>query len=175
MSFIFETIAIPFWFIVFIVASAAPIWLKWYKRFHTKYITTGILKRKLGISKSDAEKREDILKKATEHWTATSEMEAFQQSSSKKRIKKKSKRENDPVKRENIIKVLKALASYGEVGALPKTISDNAGVKTLDTAGALSYLVEKKYAEVINGAVGAKYYLTKLGRQYCVNKKIIPN
>jgi hypothetical protein len=173
MSFLFESIAIPLWFIAFIAASAAPLWLKWYKRFHVKYIVTGVLKRKLGIAKSDDEIKSEILKKANDHWTATSEMEAFKQSKSKSKPKKKTKRESDPARRENIIKVLKALAEQGEIGALPKTISDNSGVKTLDTTNALSYLVEKKYAEIINSSLGAKYYLTRLGRQYCANKKII--
>lgn len=172
MSFLFETIAIPFWFIAFVAASAWPLWLKWYKKFHEKYIVTGMLKSKLGIAKSDDEMKSEILKKATDHWTATSEMEAFNQSKSKSRLKKKTKREHDPARREDIIKVLKALAEQGEIGALPKTIADNTGVKTLNTASALSYLVEKKYAEVINSSLGAKYYLTRLGRQYCANKKI---
>ena len=94
-------------------------------------------------------------------------------SSTKSRSEKKTKREIDPVKRENIKKVLKALAEQGEKGALPKSISDITKVNYLDTNSALAYLVEKNYAEVISSALGAKYYLTSLGRKYCVNKKII--
>ena len=149
MSFLFETVNIPFWFIVFIVVSAAPLWLKWYRLFHSKYIKTGILKRKLGMAKSEEEMKQDIFKKATDHWTTTSEMEAFSNSSTKSRSEKKTKREIDPVKRENIKKVLKALAEQGEKGALPKSISDITKVNYLDTNSALAYLVEKNYAEVI--------------------------
>jgi predicted transcriptional regulator len=174
MSFLFETISIPAWFIIFIVASAAPLWFSWYKIFHKKFIATGLLKKKLGIAKSDAEMKLDIMKKATEHWTSTSEMESFAQSHSQAKTRKKTKRELDPVKRQNIQVVLKSLAEQGEKGALPKTISDNSNVNYIDTASALAYLVEKKYAEVISGTVGAKYYLTRLGRKYCMSKKIIP-
>lgn len=173
MSFLFETIAIPFWFIIFIVASASPLWLKWYRLFHKKYIKTGILKRKLGMEKSTEEMKQDILKKATEHWTNTSEMEAFGDSSKISSGKRKTKRELDPAKRENIIKVIKTLAEHGETGALPKSISDIAKVNFLDTSSALAYLVEKKYAEVTSSTLGEKYYITSLGRKYCVNKKII--
>ena len=173
MSFLFETIAIPFWFIVFIVVSASPLWISWYKVFHKKFITTGILKKKLGLAKSKAEKKLDILKKATDHWTATSEIEAFQDSGIKTKASKKTKRQVDPKKREDIQKVLKSLAEQGEKGALPKSISDMTNINHISTANALNYLVEKKYAEVINGSLGAKYYLTSLGRKYCVSKKII--
>ena len=63
MSFFFETIAIPFWFIVFIFGSASPLWIKWYKKF----IVTGVLFKKFKREKSVAEMKVDILKKATAH------------------------------------------------------------------------------------------------------------
>lgn len=186
MSFFFETVAIPFWFIVFVFASAAPMWTKWYVSFHKKYIKTGVLINKLRGKKSTAEMKEEVLKKATDNWNANSELSGFSDSgfsgfadsevtkAKPKTTKRKSvKKEIDPVKKQNIRKVLKVLADGGETGVLPKSISDKTNIRTIDTKSALSYLTEKKYAEEINSTNGTKYYLTELGRKYCINKKYI--
>lgn len=171
MSFFFETILIPFWVIVFIFASAAPLWFKWFNQFYKKYIVTGILKKRFWRAKSAAEMKMDVLKKATEHWTATSELSAYSDSGGKK--SKAGKKNIDPVKKQNIRTVLKVLAEAGEAGILPKSITDKAKINNVDTASALKYLVEKEFSEITTSALGAKYYLTRLGRKYCINKKII--
>ncbi len=173
MSFFFETIAIPFWFIVFVVGSATPLWLKWYKKFHDKFIATGVLQKKFRRAKSVAEMKVDILKKATDNWNENSELSGF--SGSKVQKKKHVKKSIDQVKKHNIKSVLKVLAEHGEIGVLPRSISDVTGITIIDTKNALSYLIEKKYAEEINSTNGVKYYLTSLGRKYCVNKKYIDN
>ena len=171
MSFFFETISIPFWFIVFIFGSAAPLWLKWYKRFYNKFIVTGLLKKIFRRTKSAAEMKIEILKKATNHWNENSELSAFTDSSVKQ--KKTLKKNIDPVRKQNIRTVLKMLATSGETGILSKSISDKTDIRLLDTENALMYLTDKKYAELINSTNGKKYYLTDLGRRYCINKKLI--
>jgi predicted transcriptional regulator len=171
MSFFFETIAIPFWFIVFIFASATPLWLRWYKKFHKKFIVTGILQKKFRGAKSVAEMKMDILKKATEHWNENSDLTGLSETKVKKR--KTVKKNIDPAKKQNIQTVLKVLADAGEKGILPKSVSDNLNINTIETSNALTYLMEKKYAEEINSTNGTKYYLTDLGRRYCINKKYI--
>ena len=89
-------------------------------------------------------------------------------------IKKKTlKKKIDPVRKQNIQTVLKMLAASGETGVLSKSISDKTDISPLDTANALTYLTEKKYAELINSTNGKKYYLTDLGRRYCINKQFI--
>lgn len=170
MSFFFETIAIPFWFIVFIFASAAPLWIKWYKKFHNKFIATGILKKKFRRAKSAAEMKMDILKKATEHWNENSELSGFSGGAAETR--KTHKKRIDPVRKQNIKTVLKMLSESGETGILSKTIADKTGMNTLDATNALTYLTDKNYAELINSTHGKKYYLTDLGRRYCINKLI---
>jgi len=171
MSFFFDTLDIPFWFIVFIFSSAAPLWLKWAKRFHKKFIVTGLLAKRFNKVKSAAEMKIDILNKATNHWKENSELSGF---TDRVAIKKKNpKKDIDPVKKQNIQMVLKMLAEAGETGILPKSISDRADIPTLDTTNALMYLTEKKYAEQINSTNGTKYYLTDLGRRYCINKQIL--
>lgn len=171
MSFFFDSIEIPFWFIVFLLSSAMPIWIKWYKIFHKKFIVTGILQKKFRKAKTAAEMKMDVFNKATEHWNTQSELSAFPDSIKKKRNKVKNK--IDPDKKENILQVLKVLASAGEAGILPKSISDKTNINTRDTNSALTYLIEKEYVEEINSTNGTKYYLTKLGVKYCINKKFI--
>ena len=173
MSFFFETIAIPFWFIVFVFGSAALLWFKWYIKFHKKFIVTGIFLKKFKRVKSVAEMKVDVLKKATDNWNENSELSGF--SGSKVQKKKNVKKSIDQVKKHNIKSVLKVLAEHGEIGVLPRSISDVTGITIIDTKNALSYLIEKKYAEEINSTNGVKYYLTGLGRKYCINKKYIEN
>ncbi|MDH5395089.1 MAG: hypothetical protein OEW97_02350 [Gammaproteobacteria bacterium] len=171
MSFLFETVALPFWVLVFIFGSAGPLWFKWYKKFHVRFIKSGLLLKKFRRAKSTAEMKVDILKKATEHWNTHSDLSSFSASKNKKRNAPKKK--IDPEKKQNVQIILKELAAAGEVGILPKSISDKTGIKTLETTAALNYLTEKKYAEVINSSKGSTYYLTKLGRDYCINKKYL--
>lgn len=140
-------------------------------KFHNKFIVSGILKKKFRRAKSTAEMKMDVLKKATENWNANSEYEEYSNSGSKKR--KRIKKNIDPLKKQHIRTVLKILAESGEAGILPKSISDKTLINSSDTNNALNYIIEKKYAEEINGTTGMKYYLTNLGRKYCINKKYI--
>ena len=171
MSFFFQTIEIPAWFIVFILGSAAPLWFHWLKKFHKKFIVTGVLKKIFERKKSDAELKEDILKKATENYTDDSGFSEL--SDNKKKKRKSTKKRIDPEKRENIKTVLKVLASHAETGVLSKSVADKCNISPLEVTNALNYLTGKEYAELINSTTGAKYYLTDLGRRYCVNKKYI--
>jgi len=177
MSFLFETIALPFWFIVFFIGSAMPLWIKWYKIFYRKYIVTGILQKKFQHATTSAEDmKKDVLKKATEHWDENGEASDFLGGSIKSGSVKKRKvvkKSVDSSKKKNIRAVLKVLAEGGETGVLPKSISDKTDINTIETNKALTYLLEKEYAEEINSTNGIKFYLTKLGKQYCVNKKYI--
>ena len=148
MSFFFDTIEIPFWFIVFIFSSAAPLWIRWYRKFHKKFIVTGLLNKIFHRAKSTAEMKIDILKKATDNWDENSELSSFTESKVEKR--KTAKKPIDKLKKKNIILVLKILAEGGETGVLAKSVSDKTEINTLETTNALNYLLEKKYAEVIN-------------------------
>ncbi len=171
MSFLFNTVLIPFWFIFFILACAAPLWIKWSIQFHKKFIVTGLLKKIFRRTKTVAERKLDILKKATEHWDAN---DHFLDSHGKTGAKqKKPKKKVDPVKKQNILMVLKVLVSAGDAGILPKSISDKTGINIIETNNALAYLIGKTYVENINTISGEKYYLTELGRKYCINKKYI--
>lgn len=165
MSFFFDTIEIPFWIIFFIFSSAAPLWIKWARKF----IVTGLLAIRLKKTKTTAEVKMDVFNKATNHLSETDDFSDFSGSVVKKR--KQPKKEIGLDKKQNLQIVLKMLAEAGEKGILPKSIADKAKIPTLETTNALKYLTEKKYAEVINSTNGTKYYLTDLGRRYCINKQ----
>lgn len=172
MAFFFETITTPFWLIIFIVASATPLWIKWISGFHKKFIVTGILQKKfLRVKKSADEIKMDVLKKANDHLDTHGDTSGS--SNGKTKRKKSVNKDVDIAKKKNIRAVLAVLADSGEAGVLPKSISDRTKISSIDTTGALTYLIEKKYVEEINSTNGTKYYLTDLGRRYCINKGYI--
>jgi predicted transcriptional regulator len=171
MSFFFQTIAIPAWFIVFVLACATPLWFRWYKKYHKKIFAGFGFLKKFQRKKSDVELKEEILQKATEHYKGNSELSEL--SDTKKTKNKGQKKHIDPEKRENIKKVLKMLADNAETGVLSRAVADKCNISPLETTNALNYLTGKQYAEVITGTTGAKYYLTDLGRRYCINKRYI--
>lgn len=181
MSFLFETTAIPFWFIVFIFGSAIPLWIKWYKKFHKKFISSGVLQEKIDEVKVSTDAKLGVLKRASDYWNAHNKNSSDKKSdnkktdfSDKKEKKQKAKEsQEDRNKRKTIKIVLKVLAESGEAGILPKSISDKTDIDIMETNNSLEYLEEKKFAEAINGTAGTKYYLTKLGTKYCRNKKYI--
>ncbi len=130
----------------------------------------GIIKKLFGKKgKTDAEIRAEVLKKATEHMNANSELESSRDAVVKVAATVYST--NDQDKKKNIRAVLLEIAEIGETGILPISISDKTGVSQIDTASALAYLTQNKYAESVNSPSGMKYYLTKVGRKYCISKE----
>lgn len=133
----------------------------------------GIIKKLLGIKKSDADLRAEVLKKATDHWNATSDA-AYSDEKIEASITKKSNPvyENiDKIKKQNVRTILLEIAERGETGVLPISISDKTGINQRDTATALAFLTKEHYVEAVNSATGFKYYLTAAGRKYCISKE----
>ena len=128
--------------------------------------------------KTDEELKVDVLKKATEHLSAHSQQgKSFQNStdlSSEDGVAEKSyipPQKLDQTKNQNIRAVLLVIAERGETGVLPVSISDKTNINHQDTASALDYLTNQNYAEEINSPSGMKYYLTEVGRKYCISKE----
>ena len=130
----------------------------------------GILKKIFGKKeKSHSELKAEVLKKATENWNASIELEDTQNSVTKKINPIQG--DVDQAKKKNIRAVLLEIANGGDAGILPRSISDMTGISTQDTSTALIFLTKNNYAELVNSPRGAKYYLTQTGRKFCVSKK----
>lgn len=134
----------------------------------------GIIKKIFGKKEqTESEFKANVLKKATEHMSANSESVAHNEKATTSVTNKNSPAYeiNDKVKKKNIRAVLLEIAERGEVGVMAASISDKAGISKVDTSTALRYLTDKKFAEVVNSPSGVKFYLTEVGRKYCLSKE----
>lgn len=169
MSFLFETFKIPLWFLIFALACAAPLWIKWYKKIYRKFIVKGSVDKKRHDFEESEVQSVDIMKKASSYWDSSI-------------VEKKKQADADKAKKANIqndenqpyVKiVLKMLALKGDAGMLIQSIADELNVKSNDVKSSLSYLEKNDFVESVSGGYGNKYYLTKRGKNYCAKKGYI--
>lgn len=165
MSFILATFKVPLWFLIFALASAAPLWIKWYKLFYKKFIASGKIKKKFFDSEEDV----SILEKATANWNASAEHEL------KSEELKKSKRQHEinSADQPYVKIVLKILALKGDAGMLIQSISDNLEINSNEVKKALAYLEKNEFIESVSGGMGEKYYLSSRGKKYCIKRGYI--
>ena len=169
MSFLTETLDVPLWFLVFAFASAAPLWVKWYKLFYKKFIVTGILQKKIKEASDIAEDRAKILKKATENWN-TSEEHQFETSQLQKKRQENLVSESE----QPYVKiVLKTLALHGDAGMLIQSIADKLEVSSNKIKSSLSYLEKNEFVDVVTAGSGTKYYLSARGKRYAIKQGYI--
>lgn len=164
MSFLLATINVPFLLLIFILACAAPAWIRWYKKFYNKFIQTGLLKKKLTEVRDTAEEKVDILKKATENWNNSVEKERKAAGSLAT-----ARTEDQPY----IKIVLKTLALKGEAGMLIQSIADALNISSNQIKSSLSYLEKNNFIEAVPGTQGTKYYLIERGKNYCIKRGYI--
>lgn len=164
MSFLFETFNVPLWFLVFAFASAAPLWIRWYKAFYKKFIVTGILERNLRKAAEVAEEKVDVLKKATENWNANTELNQEAETLKKARREHLSTEEEQPY----VKIVLKTLALHGDAGMLIQSIADKLQIGTNDVKSSLAYLEKNEFVESVAAGSGTKYYLSSRGKRYSI-------
>jgi len=165
MSFLFDAVAIPIWFLLLLLGSSAPLWINWYKKFHRKFIKTGLLKKRLDEAKTSAEVKVEILKKATENWNPTNNYPGAKNTSTKKIL--------DSTKKPHTKNILKVLADHGERGMLLQSISDKLDISSIETDHSITYLIEHLFIEAVNAPQGTVYHLTTLGKSYCIKKGFI--
>jgi hypothetical protein len=118
---------------------------------------------------TESELKAALLKKATAHMNAVSEAATTQKDEAGKNMP--AYETNDQAKRKNIRLVLLEIAERGEAGVLAMSISDKVGISKLDTSNALSFLTKNNFADAVNSPVGVKFYLTELGKKYCLSKE----
>lgn len=169
MSFLFETFQVPLWFLVFAFASAAPLWIKWYKWFYRKFIVTGRLQKTLKEVSDVAEEKAQILKKATDNWNASVDHDIKTEETRKEKPEKLSSESEQPY----VKIVLKTLALQGDAGMLIPSIADKLEISSNEIKSSLIYLEKNEFVEVVNASVGAKYYLSPRGKKYCIKRGYI--
>lgn len=169
MSFLLSTFKIPLWFLIFAFACAAPLWIQWYQWIYRKFISTNVLQKKHRTEVKENRVKEEILKKATENWQDSEEVQLSSSDA------QKSRRENLVTEAEQpyVKIVLKALALNGDAGILIPSLADKLQVNTNEIKKALSYLEQNEFVESVAAGSGAKYYLASRGRRYCIKQGYI--
>ncbi len=192
MSFLLTTFPVPLWFLLFVLACAAPLWLKWYQAFYHRFIRTGILQRKLKKATRLAEEKLDSLKDAGDNWSldveeppddTVSRQEAAPVAKKEKSTERKksssksvtsSKKESGFGSDQPYVKiVLKTLALQGDTGMMIQSIADKLEINSNEIKKALSYLEKNEFIEGVTGGGGVKYYLADRGRRYSIKRGYI--
>ncbi|MFK5915368.1 MAG: hypothetical protein QM484_13435 [Woeseiaceae bacterium] len=165
MSFLSTTFPVPFWFLIFTFACAAPLWIRWYKFIYKKAFKSGLLKKKFA-DVTDSVEDVSILQKATDNWNTSAEFDR------KSKVLKKSKQQHDinSVEQPYVKIVLKTLALNGDAGMLIQSIADKLNIKSNEIKSTLVYLEENNFVEAVVGSMGAKYYLDSRGIKYCIKR-----
>lgn len=133
----------------------------------------GILDKVFGkkepVVDPDAELKAKVLRKATEHLNAESEIVNATESIVAKSVS--AYESVDKVKKNNIRTVLLEIVERGEAGVLSTSISDKLGMNKQDASTALSFLTKNNYIQEVNSPIGIKYYLTDAGKKHCLSKE----
>ncbi len=166
MSFLFATYQLPLWFLLFVLACAAPLWIKWYQQFYRRFVKTGLLQRKLSRAGKVAEEKMDELKKAAGDWSKAEVVTA-------ESIKTPQDSALQNSEQPYIKIVLKTLALQGDTGMLIPSIADKLEISSIEIGKALAYLETNRFVEAVQSASGAKYYLAARGRRYCIKRGYI--
>lgn len=168
MSFLFATFDVPFWFLIFILACAAPLWVRWYKLFYKKVVVEKFLQNDF-FDEEDTDPEVNVFQKATDNWNASVDHDL------KSVELKKSKRQHDISSADQpyVKIVLKVLALKGDAGMLIQSISDDLEIGSNEIKKALSYLVKNEFVEAVTGSTGVKYYLSSRGKKYGIKRGYI--
>ena len=162
MSFLFQNVSVPLIILLILIGTSTPIFVKFYRLFHKKFISTGKLQKTLDEVVDATETQFQAVKKVTHRITS-------------KAIKNPKQHDTgSPQKKtESYVmekKILQLLAERKDSGMLDRSIADMLGLDTGKTKKLLDYLETKKFIESVNGVHGVKLYLTNLGKTYCQKK-----
>ncbi len=77
-----------------------------------------------------------------------------------------------PDEKEDITNLLQLLSAGGEKGILLRSVSDRLGISMSAAQKAMAKLVQSRMVDEVVGVSGTRYYLTRLGKQYCTSKNM---
>jgi len=165
MSFLFQGVSVPLIVLLILIGTSTPVFIKLYKMFHSKFIKTGKLQKKLDEVVVATENQFAVVKQATHRIAAN----ISQSSPAKKPQTPQKKPESHSLEKE----VLRVLAEKKDSGMLDRSIADTLGLDPGKTNKLLEYLLNKQFIESVNVVHGVKYYLTARGKTYCQKKGYI--
>jgi len=162
MSFLFQSVNVPLIVLLILIGTSTPVFIKLYRIFHRKFISTGKLQKTFDEVVDATETQFQAVKKATHRITSKTVNKPKPQAagSSNKKVESHAMEK----------KVLQVLAEKKDSGMLDRSIADMVGLDTSKTRQLLEYLETKKFVESVNGMQGVKYYLTQFGKTYCQKK-----
>jgi predicted transcriptional regulator len=154
LSFLTNTVAVPVWLFIILIAGLVPVFYNLFKLFN--HFRRGEIVRE---ADSDVVlwKVKNVKKPASPRKSSTD-------------ISKEQEQEKEKEKESNIIQVLKIVAAEGDKGILLKSIVDRVDISNANVQRALQELVSRKIIEEVTGVSGTKYYLTQVGKIYCTKK-----
>ncbi len=155
MSFLTETVTIPVWLLILMIGGLIPLFMKMIELFSSS---------KWRKSDRETESREEsdrriLLKLRTLKKAAPPSKSVLDVAKEKKQEKKA-----------DILHVLKIMAAEGDKGVLLKAIADQLNINTSKVQQAMVQLTDKNLVEEVTGVSGTKYYLTDVGKKYCIKK-----
>lgn len=153
MTFLSQTVEIPVWFLILMLAAMAP-WLVILFKLIYQYKRGKIVK----------EEHSDMVL-----WKVKTEKRSAKPGKTVAEYAREKRHE----KKTDILLVLKILAKEGEKGLLIQSIADRMHANISKAQQAMKELVEKKLVDEVVGVSGTKYYLSQLGKNYCTSKRII--
>jgi len=155
MSFLTDTVAIPVWLLILIIGGLIPLMIKLYKLFMT--VKAG---KRNEVSREERDQR--VIMK----------LRSLRKSASPSRTVADVSKDKSREKKIDMVHVLKIMAAEGDKGVLLKTVSDRLDISNSKAEQALLELSNKTLIEEVVGVSGTKYYLTGIGKKYCLKKGI---
>ena len=150
ISFLTETVVIPVWLLILMIGAVIPLIVKLFKLLI--HFRQGEIIR---------EEHSDMVL-----WKLRRTKQPASRNKSASDFAKEKSRE----KENDILHVLQNMAAESDKGMLLQTIADRMNTGTSRVKQAMLLLINKKLVEEVVGVSGTKYYLTKVGKNYCMRK-----
>ena len=154
LSFLTDTVAIPVWLFILLIGGLVPL-------FYKLFTLINHFRRGEIVRESDSEvvlwKIRNVKRSASPRKSSTD-------------ISKEQAKEKEKEKENNITQVLEVVAAGGDKGILLKSVVDRVNISNANVQRAVQELVKRKIIEEVVGVSGTKYYLTQVGKMYCMKK-----
>jgi hypothetical protein len=150
LSFFTNSVAVPVWLLLIMIIGLIPLFLKLIKLVN--HVRKGEIVR---------EEHSDMVL-----WRVRAVKPTARPKKSSADVEKERNRE----KKDGILHVLQVMAEEGDKGMLLQAIADRMKTGTSKVQQAVKPLVDKKLVDEVTGVSGTKYYLTEVGKKYCIKK-----